>query len=213
MFREVWQPGYRTQFSSVQSCARWTHSHHYFLIDCQRHRRNIGCLECSRNQRNGLMAQPRGRNQKCRLHFVTLYTFNQPRNHLFSQPRRVGNETAATPKDWIKLSDNPVGFKLEQTTERYQRIAIAFDSGWVIASRRKPQILRFNLGRDLTKADVSIRRAGVKWRRTVDISTGGRNKRQVQHWQSTAGRRKGSAVILYERIRLRNGVAAAFVVD
>ena len=60
-----------------------------------------------------------------------------------------------------------------------QRIAVALDGGRIIASRRKPQIFRFNLGRDLTKTDISIRRTGIKGSRTVDISAGGRNKRQV----------------------------------
>ena len=117
MFRKVWQPGDCAQFSSIQSCARWTHTHYYFLIDCQGHRRNIGCLKRARNQRNGLMAQSRGRDQKCCLHFVSLDAFNEARNHLFNQPPRIGNETAATPKHRIKLADNAVALKLKQTTQ------------------------------------------------------------------------------------------------
>src|SRR5947207_159026 len=117
-----------------------------------------------------------------------------------NKARGVRNESAATPEGGIKLADDSVRLKLDQTGERNLRVYVLADESLVIATTSKLQIAGINLGWDFAKGDVAVGLAGIKWLSAIDVSAGRTDQRKIQHRQRAARGREWRELVFNERI-------------
>ena len=127
------------------------HALDHVAIDRYRHRRNSCLFNCARKQSHRLMTKFRCGNQERSLHVVMLNPSDELRRSDLNQTCGVGNESAEAPEGGIKLADDSVRLKLEQTRERNLRVYIFADECLVIAATGKMQITRINFGGDFAK--------------------------------------------------------------
>src|SRR6266404_2654337 len=181
MLGPVWLTGYAADLSFIESGARRARIFSNVALDGQHHRRNTRLLNRAGREGHRLMAKPRGGNQQRPLDFVALQPFDQFRQRLTDQAAGVGNESAKAPESRIQLTDDPVGFELRQTHQRYLHVHILLDESGVIAARGETQIARVDLAGYFAETEIAVRGPGVEWIGAVNVSPGRTDQCQVHH--------------------------------
>src|SRR6266550_1201294 len=129
-----------SELASIITGARRVHALDHVAIDRHRNRRNPCLFNCARKQPHRLMTKFGCGNQERSLHVVMLHPSDELRRGDLNKTRGVGNESAETPEGRIKLADDSVRLKLEQTRERNLRVYVFAGECLVIAATGKPQI-------------------------------------------------------------------------
>src|ERR1051325_4550016 len=88
--------------------------------------------------------------------FVVLQAIDQLRYADVHKVRRIGNESAETPKNRIQLTDDSVGLVLEQPREWNLNVEVLLDKAWIVTARSESQVSRFDLRRDFAKTEISV---------------------------------------------------------
>src|SRR5258707_845034 len=155
MLGPIRSAGNATELALIIAGSRRTHSLDHIAIDGQCNGRNPGLFNPARQQPHRLMAEFRSGNLKRSLHLIMLHPIDELRHSRLNKARGVRDESAETPEGGIKLADNSVRLKLDQTRERNLRVYVLADESLVIATTSKLQITRINLGWDFAKGDVA----------------------------------------------------------
>src|SRR5438132_8807702 len=163
---------YASELAVIITGARRAHSLDQFAIDRQRHSRNPCLFNRARQQPHRLVTELGCGNQEGSLHVVMLHPIDQLGHGCLNKARGVRNESAETPEGGIKLADDSVRLKLDQTRERNLRVYVLADERLVIATTGELQIMRINLGWDFAKRNVAVGLASIKWLSAVCVRAG-----------------------------------------
>src|SRR2546430_17427363 len=94
-----------------------------------------------------------------------MQTSDQISHTLFDEYGSVGNESAKTPKDRVKLADDAIRFHLAETVQRKLHIHVLLHCGRIVTTRGGLQIARLNVGGNFANAERSEeRRVGKECR-------------------------------------------------
>src|SRR5438876_3488406 len=189
-----------SELAVIITAARRAHSLDQFAIDRQRHSRNPCLFNRARQQPHRLVTELGCGNQEGSLHVVMLHPIDQLGHGCLNKARGVRNESAEAPEGGIKLADDSVRLKLEQTRKRNLCVHIFADKGLVITATSKPQLTRIDLGGDFAKRHIAVGVTGVERLSAIDVRAGRTDEREIQHGQSAARGREWRELVFDKRI-------------
>src|SRR5947208_11688081 len=102
-----------------------------------------------------------------------MQTRDQVSHTLIDEYGSVGNESAKTPKDRVKLADNAIRFHLAETVQRKLHIHVLLNCRRIVTTRGELQIARLNVGRNFANAEIATGQRRVEGFCSVEVSAGG----------------------------------------
>src|SRR5256885_14558266 len=112
-----------------------------------------------------------------------MQTRDQVSHTLFDEYGSVGNESAKTPKDRVKLADDAIRFHLAETVQWKLHIHVLLDRRRIVTTRGELQITRLNVAGNFANVQIATGQRCIEGFGSVEVSAGGTDYPEVQHRQ------------------------------